>query len=154
MFNRLNGHGGEPPRIVTGPIAGNNGVRLDTVTYRVRMEPFGPGRFLLIVPELSDAQDNCPCLCIQVYEAEGFARIGNLAVPPPFRRKGVATLLMRAAIAGMNKLQLPAYLDAAPFDDLPMTIAQLRAFYERFGFVAIEGHPTAMVRQPEGMVAA
>lgn len=75
----------------------------------------------------------------------GFAIISNwcddlylyrLSVKPKYRRRGIATRIIRDAIDMVDSLTEPRklYLEPQPFDDEPMSVDDLVAWYERLGF--------------------
>lgn len=74
-------------------------------------------------------------------------RVSSLYVPAKLRNMGFATALMNAVLQFQrDRVQLPLYLEAMPYAQMPMTQAQLFEFYGRFGFTRCAGHPYAMHR--------
>jgi GNAT superfamily N-acetyltransferase len=82
----------------------------------------------------------------QPFEA---ARLESIAVPASQQGKGIATQIMSSItrIADANRMWM--WLEAVPFGDKPMSVAQLVDWYEAHGFRTITlGARPVMVRAP------
>lgn len=82
------------------------------------------------------------CVC----ERPDLYRIITLWVDPEHRRQGVATELMKAALASFQ--DKPIYLEVDSFEatDSDPNDEQLATFYEKFGFKQITPHPYGYIR--------
>jgi GNAT superfamily N-acetyltransferase len=81
---------------------------------------------------------------VKVYERHGVQWMTDVWVDPAHRRKGLATRLIRDAIARFGRDDL--YLQVHSYYDRPLADEQLIAFYGRFGFALVEGAPGMMKR--------
>lgn len=84
------------------------------------------------------------------YEGGGYWRVTDVWVDPAHRGKGWATALMRAMLEVMRFDDL--YLRAQPFDyetSPVLSIDQLIAWYEKFGFRSIPTAPDNMIRRAD-----
>lgn len=126
--------------------------KIERVAYRVQMIQEGPELFAVCIPELTFDEER-PELYLVRYPK--FLRLNSLFVPEVVRRKGLARLMIKAAINCAQRVKLPVYLDVLPYAGRPVDFPDLFAFYESCGFRRFEGHPSAMVYElPEEAVAA
>lgn len=85
----------------------------------------------------------------------GVLELTHLIVPEQHRRNGYASLLMQKVCAEADEAGKVLLLMPKPYDVIGMDREQLVAFYERFGFQAIQQRPVLlMARQPGVAVAA
>lgn len=64
------------------------------------------------------------------------------------RGKGHAKALMAGVLSDADASRITLLVMVEPFDDGPMGIGDLRAWYERMGFVEIQAAPCVMARMP------
>lgn len=65
------------------------------------------------------------------------------------RGKGTGTKILSMLCADADKASASLVLEASPYHDrTPAGVSRLMAFYARFGFVEIKGHPGTMRREP------
>lgn len=84
---------------------------------------------------------------VKVYERHGVQWMTDVWVDASYRRKGLATRLVTAALARFG--HEPLYLHVYGYYDRPLADEQLVAFYARFGFVPIVDAPGMMCRPAE-----
>jgi GNAT superfamily N-acetyltransferase len=82
---------------------------------------------------------------LHIYERSGTLWLTDVWVKADERGKGLARAMIEAALEDWGRQTL--YLEVAPYADRPKSAADLRAFYERYGFVATDV-PTVMRRYP------
>src|SRR5688500_10459249 len=71
----------------------------------------------------------------------------SLLVFPYFRAQGFGTRMLRAILDAYGDLQIRLWCHPQP-EDMPLNVAQLAAWYGRFGFVPLPDCPEWMERAP------
>lgn len=84
---------------------------------------------------------------VKTYARHGVRWLTDVWVDPEHRRQGLATKLIREALAAHAGEVL--YLNVHGYTNQPMSDAQLTRWYGFFGF-QLAGAPGVMVRYPDG----
>ena len=92
------------------------------------------------------------CDALPAHMKRDIREISHLQTLPEFRHKGHATELMNYICKDADNRKVILVLMVEPFDDEPMTVEQLVAWYGKFGFTPLPNGDKVMLARMHAII--